>query len=154
MMQSFGKKWTYSSSFFSSGRIQSVYFFLRGVNYFLVQWWVRPAAGTAKVVQERSCYKFCSINNYAPFAWFLWVFWSQEWTSIHLGFFLSCLQMTESLLCDPEGFTIQQWSESAKTVLSCSKWADCGYSETPQLQKAKCLHCWLLEPRGEELALW
>ena len=31
------------------------------------------------------------------------------------GFFLSCLQMTDSPLCDPEGCTIRQWSESAKT---------------------------------------
>lgn len=24
------------------------------------------------------------------------------------GLFLSCLQMTDSLLCDPEGYTVQQ----------------------------------------------
>lgn len=34
------------------------------------------------------------------------------------GFFLSCLQMTDSPLCDPTGCTIQQLSESAKTVMA------------------------------------
>jgi len=57
------------------------------------------------------------------------------------GFFLSCLQMTNSPLYDPEGCTTQQQSESAKTVMFCFKRAECAYSETPQLQKAKCLHC-------------
>lgn len=59
--------------------------------------------------------------------------------SIHLGFFLSCLQMTDSPLCDPEGCTIQQWSESAKTVLSCFKRADRAFFRNTSASKSKML---------------